>query len=312
MNKSEYGRFDFVGKTGLYGGISLFFVIASLVYLAINGINYGIDFRGGTEVQVRFGQPVTIDQVRGTVEKLSLGDVGVQSFGDQNEYVIRFQNESTKLTEKEMNDQLNASIEKIKTAIATELQSSQPEIRRIDTVGPQVGGELKKNGILAIFYCLLVILIYIAFRFDPKYAPAAVLCLIHDAIITLAIYVAVGKEVNISALAAILTLMGYSLNDTIVVFDRIRENVQVNRGTSLAVIINKAVNDMIGRTVITSGSLFLSALCLFIFGTGIVADIAFAISVGIFFGTYSSIYVAAPLVLLVDHIQSKKSVVSAA
>lgn len=307
MNKAQYGRFDFVGKIGLYGGISLLFVVASLVYIAINGINYGIDFRGGTEIQVKFSKPVTIEQVRSAVEKNNFSEMGVQGFGDQSEFIIRFQNETKNLTDKQINEQLNSSIEKIKTSINTELKDAQPDFRRVDTVGPQVGGELKRNGLLAVFYCLLVILVYVGLRFDYKYAPGAVLCLMHDAVITLAIYVAVGKELNISALAAILTLMGYSLNDTIVVFDRIRETIQNNRGENLSNVINKAINDMLGRTFITSGSLFVSALCLYIFGTGVVADIAFAISVGIFFGTYSSIYVAAPLVLMVDRIQNKKS-----
>lgn len=307
MNKSEFGRFDFVGKTGLYGGISLFLVIASLVYIAVRGINYGIDFRGGTEVQVKFSQTVTIDSLRIAVEKLGLGEMGIQSFSGQNEFVIRFQNKTENMTDKQINEQLNSSIEKIKLAINTDLKEAGPDFRRVDTVGPQVGGELKRNGLLAIFYCLLVILVYVGFRFDYKYAPGAVVCLMHDAIITLAIFVAVGKEVNISALAAILTLMGYSLNDTIVVFDRIRENVASDRRASFANVINKAINDMLGRTFITAGSLFISALCLYLFTTGVVSDIAFAITVGIFFGTYSSIYVAAPLVLLVDKLQSKKS-----
>lgn len=307
MNKSEFGRFDFVGKTGLYGGISLFLVIASLVYIAVRGINYGIDFRGGTEVQVKFSQTVTIDSLRIAVEKLGLGEMGIQSFSGQNEFVIRFQNKTENMTDKQINEQLNSSIEKIKMAINTDLKEAGPDFRRVDTVGPQVGGELKRNGLLAIFYCLLVILVYVGFRFDYKYAPGAVVCLMHDAIITLAIFVAVGKEVNISALAAILTLMGYSLNDTIVVFDRIRENVASDRRASFGNVINKAINDMLGRTFITAGSLFISALCLYLFTTGVVSDIAFAITVGIFFGTYSSIYVAAPLVLLVDKLQSKKS-----
>lgn len=307
MNKAQYGRFDFVGKIGLYGGISLFFVVASLIYIAVNGINYGIDFRGGTEIQVKFSRAVTIDEVRSSVEKTKLGEMGIQSFGEQNEFVIRFQNDTKNLSDKQINDLLNSSIEKIKTSLSTDLKDAQPDFRRVDTVGPQVGSELKRNGLLAVFYCLLVILVYVGLRFDYKYAPGAVICLMHDAVITLAIYVAVGKELNISALAAILTLMGYSLNDTIVVFDRIRETIHNNRGVSLNNIINKAINDMLGRTFITAGSLFTSALCLYIFGTGVVADIAFAISVGIFFGTYSSIYVAAPLVLLVDRIQNKKS-----
>jgi preprotein translocase subunit SecF len=170
-------------------------------------------------------------------------------------------------------------------------------------VGPQVGAELKRSGVLAVFYCLLVILIYVAMRFDYLYSPGAVICLLHDAVITLAIFVLVGKEVNVPILAAILSLIGFSLNDTIVVFDRIRETEHTYKGHGWAFIINRAINDMLGRTLITSGTVFVSSLCLYIFAGGVVSDIAFAICVGIFFGTYSSIYIAAPLILVMEKLK---------
>ncbi|MNL26780.1 preprotein translocase subunit SecF [compost metagenome] len=193
----------------------------------------------------------------------------------------------------------------IREAIAKDFAAAGPEIRRVDTVGPQVGSELKRNGLLAVFYCLLVILIYVALRFDYKFAPGAVLCLFHDAVITLAVFVFVGKEVNVSILAAIMTLIGFSLNDTIVVFDRIREIDTRYHDRGFGFIINKSINEMLIRTLITSGTTFVSALCLYIFADGTVEDIAFAMCVGIFFGTYSSIYVAAPLVLLMEKLGAK-------
>ncbi len=300
------GRFNFVGKVGIFGGISLAFVIISFIYLAIHGVNYGIDFKGGTEIQVKFAQTVTIDQVREQIEKLNLGEVGVQGFGDQSEFIIRFQGR-TGATDKETNDILNADIAKVKEVITTQFASQQPDIRRVDSVGPQVGAELKRNGYLAVFYSLLVILIYVALRFDYKYAPGAVLCLFHDAVITLGIYVMVGKEVNVPILAAILSLIGYSLNDTIVVFDRIRETEGHFKDKGIRFIINKAINDMLIRTLITSGTTFVSALCLYLFAGGVVSDIAFAVAVGIFFGTYSSIYVAAPLVLMMEKLKAARS-----
>ena len=278
--------------------------IAALIFLAVRGINYGIDFKGGTEIQVKFSQPVTIDQVRESIEGMSLGEVGVQSIGDANEFVIRFQGVQGK-TDKETNDILNKSISEVKGKITTKFASSNPDYRRVDTVGPQVGGELKRNGLLAMFYCLLVILIYVAIRFDYNYSPGAVACLFHDAVITLAIYVLVGKEVNIPIMAAILTLIGFSLNDTIVVFDRIRETEHKYRKEGFAFIINKSINDMLGRTLITSGTVFVSSLCLYIFAGGVVSDIAFALCVGIIFGTYSSIYVAAPMILFVNKLRGK-------
>ena len=303
---NDFGRFDFVGKVGIFGGISTLFVILSIGYLAVKGINYGIDFRGGTEVQVRFEGNVSIDQVRSELGKLNIGEIGVQSFGDKSEYIVRFQGKEME-NEADKNKILNESIAQIKNNIQTAFGEHKPEFLRVDTVGPQVGAELKRNGFLSVFYCLLVILIYVALRFDYKYSPGAVICLFHDAVITLAIFGLVGKEVNVPILAAIMTLIGYSLNDTIVVFDRIRETEGLYKGKDFSFIINKAINEMLKRTLITSGTTFVSALCLYLFAGGTVSDIAFAISVGIFFGTYSSIYVAAPLILLVDKLKSKKS-----
>lgn len=301
------GKYDFVGKVGFFTGVSILLVVLSLAYLGVKGISYGIDFKGGTEFQVRFDKGVTIDQVRKSVDDLKLGEVGVQSFGEgSDEFIIRFQGKQG-ASDKETNDILNADISKIKDIVTTTFAANHPEIRRVDTVGPQVGAELKRNGLLAVFYCLLVILIYVAIRFDYKYAPGAVFCLFHDAIITLGIFVLVGKEVNVPILAAILTLIGYSLNDTIVVFDRIRETDSHYHDKGYRFIINKAINDMLHRTLITSGTVFTSALCLYLFSGGTVADIAFAICIGIIFGTYSSIYVAAPIVLLMDKLTAKKA-----
>lgn len=301
-NKESFGKYDFVGRIGLFGGISLVFVIISMVYLAVRGINYGIDFKGGTEMQVKFSQPVSIDQIRTSVEGLNLGEVGVQAFGEGNEFIIRFQGIQG-ATDKETNEKLNASIANLRDKINQTFQAEQPDIRRVDTVGPQVGAELKRNGFLAVFYCLLVILIYVGLRFDYKYSPGAVICLFHDAVITLAIFVFVGKEVNIPIMAAILTLIGFSLNDTIVVFDRIRETEGKYSEHGFGFVINKSINDMLGRTFITSGTVFVSSLCLYLFADGVVSDIAFAISVGIVFGVYSSIYVAAPFIMLMEKLK---------
>lgn len=299
------GRFDFVGKVGVFGGISLLMVVASLIYLAIHGVTWGIDFKGGTEMQVKFAETTTIGQVRAATENLNLGEVGIQGFGEGNEFIIRFQGQEGK-TDKETNELLNASIAKLKDAVTTTLAAAKPEIRRVDTVGPQVGAELKRNGFLAVFYCLLVILVYVGLRFDYSLAPGAVVCLAHDVIITLALFVLVGKEVNVPVLAALLTLIGYSLNDTIVVFDRIRETQGHFRERGTRFIINRSINDMLSRTVITSGTTFVSALCLFLFADGTVADIAFAMCVGIFFGTYSSVYVAAPFVIFMEKLKLLK------
>lgn len=310
QNNESYGRFDFVGKVWILGGASLVLTIIALVYLAINGINYGIDFKGGTEMQVKFDGTVTIAQVRETLEDVAksknMGEVSVQSVGENSEYVIRFQGAKGS-TDKETNELLNEAIASLKGAISAKFEANNPDYRRVDTVGPQVGAELKRNGLLAMFYSLLVILIYVSLRFDYGFAPGAVVCLFHDAVMALAIYVFVGKEVNVAIMAAILTLMGFSLNDTIVVFDRIRENMEKYKDKTMEFIINKSINDMIIRTFITAGAIFFVAVCLYFIAGGVVSDIAFALGIGIVFGVYSSIYVAAPLILMFDKIRGKST-----
>jgi preprotein translocase subunit SecF len=306
IQTESFGRFDFVKNIGLFGGISAILIIGSIIYLAIRGINYGIDFKGGTEIQVKFNQSVTIDEVRASIADLKLGEAGVQGFGEGNEYIIRFVGEKG-ANDKETNEKLQASIAGIKDHLTTKFADKGAEIRRVDSVGPQVGSELKRNGVLSIFYCLLIIAIYVSMRFDYKYSPGAVVCLFHDVFITLAIFMLVGKEVNVPILAAMLSLIGFSLNDTIVVFDRIRETESQYKNKGMTFIVNKSINDMLGRTVITAGSLALTSLCLYLFAGGVVSDIAFVITVGLFFGTYSSIYVAAPLIILMEKLKAPKT-----
>ncbi len=299
------GKIDFVGKVGLFGGISAVLTIGFLIYLFVHGLNYGIDFAGGTEMQVRFAKPTSIEDLRKTFNGLNLKHFELQQFGGESEFTIRFQVPEGK-TEKETNDTLQKTIAEAKEAIGTQFKDNEPNILRVDSVGPQVGAELQRNGFLAVFYCLLVILIYVAMRFDYKYSPGAVICLFHDAVMALGVYVLVGKEVNVPILAAIMTLIGFSLNDTIVVFDRIRETEDHYKDKGIRFIINKAINDMLWRTIITSGTTFVSAMALWLFAGGTVSDIAFVLVVGIITGTYSSIYVAAPLVLFVERMRSKR------
>lgn len=308
VETESFGRIDFVKGIGLFGGISVVLVVLSLIYLSVKGINYGIDFKGGTEIQVKFNKAVAIAELRSSVEGMHLGDVGVQSFGDGSEFIIRFVGEKG-ATDKETNEKLNQSITLVREKLLSQFAASGVEIRRVDSVGPQVGAELKRNGFLAVFYCLLVILIYVSIRFDYKFGPGAVVCLFHDVVITLAIFMLIGKDVNIPILAALLSLIGFSLNDTIVVFDRIRETEHLYKDKGFGFIINRSINDMLGRTFITAGSLFVTSLSLFLFADGVVSDIALAITIGIFFGTYSSIYVAAPMIFVMEKLKlSNKTV----
>ena len=301
MNKNTKVKFDFVSKSPVFSVVSILLVVGSLGLVLTKGLNFGIDFAGGTEIQVRFANSIEQNQLRELGDKAGLSNFGVQSFGEDNEYLVRFQGRNG-ATEKETNQFLREDIEKAQSQIKSEFAQAEPEIRRVDSVGPQVGDELKRNGLLAVFYSLLVILIYVGLRFDYKYAPGAVICLFHDAIVTLGIFSLVDKEVNVQILAAVLTLIGYSLNDTIVMYDRIRETEGILKREDMKVIVNKAINDMLSRTIITSLTTFAAVLSIFILGKGVIVDLAFALGIGIFIGTYSSIYVASPLVLMFDRI----------
>lgn len=302
----DFGKIDFVGKIGLFGTVSLVLTVASALFLMVKGLPYGIDFLGGTELQVRFASDVKIEELRKAVGDLKVSNLSIQEFGTSSEFLIRFQLPQG-VDAKEANLAQNQAVESIKSSLkAGSLGALNPEIVRVDSVGPQVGKELKRSGILSIFYSLLLILIYISMRFDYKFAPGAVMCLVHDVVITMGVYALSGREVNVPVIAAVLTLIGLSLNDTIVVFDRIRETMDLYSKATFVQVINKAINDMLQRTLVTSGTTLVSALSLMFFTQGTVSDIAFIMAVGIVIGTYSSIYVAAPLTLWLDKLIGDK------
>jgi preprotein translocase subunit SecF len=296
---------DFMGQAPLFAFISALLTLLSLGIIAVKGFNYGIDFAGGTEVQVQFNTPVKASKVRDFTKDLGYGNASVQSFGEDNEYLIRLDTVKGD-TEKETNRLLNEMIESITAGLQQTFSSEGAVIRRVDSVGPQVGDELKRNGLLAAFYALLMILLYIALRFDFKYAPGAVFCLFHDSIITLGIFSLVDHEVNVQTMAAILTIIGYSLNDTIVTFDRIRENLPTYRDKDLRWVVNRSINDVLSRTLLTSVTTMLAVGAMFVLAGGVIRDFAFTLGIGVIVGTYSSIYVASPLVLLMDRIQQNK------
>jgi preprotein translocase subunit SecF len=300
-------NFDFMGNFKLFGGLSVLLFVIGVIAIPIKGIQYGIDFAGGTEMEIRFAQPIEATALRKFVDNLGFKNAQLQSFGGTNDYAIRFENAEAP-TEKEVNELNKKNIERVTQALRSTFASQSPEIRRVDSVGPQVGSQLKRNSMLAAFYALLLILIYVGMRFDYKYAPGAVLCLFHDAILTLAVVVVVGREVNVQVLAAILTLIGYSLNDTIVTFDRIRENEGTSTGETFVQLVNRSVNETLSRTVITTFMTFLSVISLYLFAKGAIVDFAFAMMVGMLFGVYSTIFVASPLVILYERHFLKKAV----
>ncbi len=280
-------KFNFIKHSSFFMTLSIVLTIAGSVLIFVKGLRYGIDFAGGNEIQIQFQSIPPVDDVRNFLNQEGYPKAQVQSFGLENELLIRME---------------EAQLEKI--VILTERIKKQykgANIRRVDSVGPQIGGELKQKGLLAICYSLILILVYLGLRFDYKYAPAAVFCLFHDSILTLSIFVLFNREVNIQTLAAILAIIGYSLNDTIVTFDRIRENVVLYfKKHSFSEICNQSLNDVLSRTLLTSLTTMIAIGSMWFLTSGVIKDFAFTLAVGVVIGTYSSIYVATPLVLYLD------------
>ncbi len=340
-------------------------VLACLIIVAINGFNYGIDFAGGTEVQVKFNQPAEAADVREAIGGLTDIAAEVQRFGltETNEYLIKLANISFvnekreaaimsglqaafgdkgfrrfhhstsggdkiefQLKQKADEDKIReifksadapvneinvtgsegryvyrCVLEGLSPMIAKVLEQKfgkdSFEILRLDSVGPKVGEQLKQKGILSIVYALIGILIYIAFRFDFRFAPGAVVALVHDVSITAGIFSILNVEFTIPIIAALLTIVGYSLNDTIVVYDRIRENLSKVKVKPLEEVVNESLNQTLSRTVLTSTTTLLVVIALIVFGGGIILDFAFALLIGVFVGTYSSVFVASPIMI---------------
>lgn len=303
---NQVTEIDFVGKVKIFGGISLILVVLSLIFLALKGLPYGIDFLGGSEIQIKFSQPIAVQDLRQAASELKVNNLSVQEFGSKLEYIVRFQ--LPELADmKAVNQAQNQAVEGLKSILNQgEFLKAQAQIVRVDSVGPQVGADLKKSGFLSVFYSLLFILIYVGMRFEYKFAPGAVLCLFHDVVVTLAIYALLGKEMNVPVIAAILTLIGFSLNDTIVVFDRIREIAESRLKLNFSQVINRSINEMWQRTLVTSGTTLAVSMALYFLTSGTISDIAFIMSVGIVVGTYSSVYIAAPITMWIDTLMGDK------
>jgi preprotein translocase subunit SecF len=292
-------RYDFVGKRRWFYFASLAAVVVSLISIAAHrGLNYGIDFTGGALVQVRYDKPVTVAQVRQGLDELKLGSAVIQQFGDVREYLIRLPETEQKAAE--ISSRIQAALGKAAGA--------QIEIRRLEFVGPQVGRDLQLQALYAVLAGMIGILIYVAIRFDFRGGVISIAALAHDVIVTLGAISLTNREMSLPVLAALLTIVGYSINDTIVVFDRIRENRGrgLRRGQSVADLVNNAINQTLSRTILTSFTTFLSALVLFLFGGEVLHDFAFALVVGVVTGTYSSV-AAATLVMDWELWSSKKA-----
>jgi len=359
-------KFDFVGQMKIWVGLSLTLMAISLISLLVKDLNYGIDFAGGTEIQVRFDKAVNAGHVRAVVTELGFGKNVVQSVGTgDREYLVRVQSFSSvndaqakalrmqvaaqvgqdnlkkfrfgsetgdKIEvrfAKEMKPEevvaifakagvadvqvrpdgkpgdnqylviLSGIVKKIETALNAKL-GAKGEILRVEAVGPQVGKQLRTDGFLAIVYSILAILIYVALRFDVRFSPGAVLSLVHDAVIIIGVFNVLNFEFDMTILAAVLTLLGFSINDTIVVYDRIRENIPKYRNSTLSEVINLSVNETLSRTIMTSFTVALVSGSLLFLGGHSLFGFAFAMFFGVISGTYSSVFVAAPVTIAIE------------
>ncbi len=280
---------DFLGKRKLAMTLSIVFIVISLLSIIFRGLNLGIDFTGGTLVEVGYEQAVELPKVRGALATAGFQDATVQHFGTPRDVLIRLAPrgdiDSAELSNRAFSALSNAT-------------DGQVDLRRVEFVGPQVGEELTEQGGLAMLYALIGILIYVALRFEYRFALGSVIALIHDVVITLGFFSLFQVGFDLPVLAAILAVIGYSLNDTIVVFDRIRENFRKMRKGSPQQIINTSLNQTLARTLVTSLTTLLVLIALFVFGGEIIHGFALALIIGVIIGTYSSIYVASTAVLM--------------
>ncbi len=279
-------------------------VTASIVFILIGigsifwhgGLNYGIDFAGGTLIQIRFSGETSVEKLRQVFKSIGLGNSIIQQFGPK-EMVVRSATE---------NMDIKALSGQVDNALKTTYGQGAYEIRRLESVGPKVGKDLTRKALLAIVFSWIGILVYVGFRFEFRYALGGIIALIHDVMITVAALSLMDKEFDLNIVAALLTIIGYSINDTIVIFDRIRENTRKNMKMSLIEVINLSVNQTLSRTILTSFTVLIVLVVLFFFGGGVIHDFTFAMLVGCTAGVYSTVFIASPIVLVFEKIRPSR------
>lgn len=289
-------RIDFMGKMKVITMMSLVVCLIS-VWAILTKMNYGVDFRGGAEVQAKFGTIVSLDDLRSTLDNAGFKGVSVQTIGETGHSVL--------IKVQAAENELGAVTEQITKTLNTAFAGNTVEIEKVDIVGPKAGHELRNSAIKAMFWAILCIMIYIAVRFDFRYAPGTMVSIIHDLLIIGGIIAFTGMEFSLQIVGALLALIGYSVNDTVVIYDRIREYETKNPTKTLIQNINDAVNDTLSRTIVTALATFIVCASMYIFGGGAIKDFFFVLSVGIFLGTYSTVYVAAGFVVLSDVLSKK-------
>ncbi len=262
--------------------LSVFLIIISLLFLIFKGLNFGIDFKGGTLIELRATDTkINVSSLRDKFNQMNLGDVSVKKFGNETDFLIKFENKDNK----------KDIIEKVKDNLENSFNNNF-EFRRVENVGPKVSAELLQSGIIAISVALILMLIYIWIRFEWQFSLGAILALFHDVIVTLGLFSILNMEINLSIIAAVLTIVGYSMNDTVVIFDRVRENLRKYSDIKIFELTNISINETLSRTLITSITTLLALLSIFFFGGEILKGFSLAMIFGVIFGTYSSIYIA--------------------
>ena len=278
-------KINFSSKFKTFNIFSLIAFFVSILFIIFKGLNYGIDFKGGTLIELRGNNNVSTAEIRSSLNSMNLGDVNVKEFGKEGDYLIKVEQKT------ESNNQL---IPEIKKTLINNL-NAEINFRRVENVGPKVSSELLQSGIIAISLSLIAMLFYIWIRFEWQFSVGSIVALFHDVIITIGIFSILSLEINLSIIASVLTIVGYSMNDTVVIYDRIRENLNKHTRLNISETANLSINETLSRTIITSLTTLLALLSIYILGGEILRGFSFAMILGVLIGTYSSIFVAAPV-----------------
>lgn len=293
---------DYVGMFKIAGVLSMLLIVGTIVLYFTKGINYGVDFRGGVEVQVKFNQSVGLGELRSLMEENKVPMSQLQSIGDekQNEFLLKL--------ETDKGGDLNAVSNQVSEVLTSKYGAGKFEILKNDIVGPKAGAELRTSAFKALFWAILAIMIYLALRFDYKFAPGAIAALLHDVTIIVGAFILTQKEFSLQIVAALLAIIGYSVNDTVVIYDRVREIEEAHPTLSTVEIINRALNETMSRTIITSATVFGVSIVMLFMGGSVIHDFFFAMTIGVILGVYSTIFIAIPMTAFYEKFVNKKTV----
>ncbi|MEK0436406.1 MAG: protein translocase subunit SecF [Proteobacteria bacterium] len=275
-------NFNFLKYKNFFLFFSTFLVLASIILVFTKGLDFGVDFKGGTTIEIRLEKKIEIEKIRNSLSKFKINNYSVKEFGTVNDFLISTDN--------------SVSPNDIKNFIEKDLKE-KIIIRKVETVGPKVGSELIKSAIYSVLLCFVAMFLYLWFRFEWQFSFGGIVALFHDTIITVGVFSLLGLQFDLTIVAALLTIIGYSINDTVIIYDRIRENLKKDSSSELSILVNESLNNTLSRTLKTSGTTLLSIIAVLIFGGEVLRGFAFAITFGIIIGTYSSIYIASPIVM---------------